>query len=56
MQVSFFVIDPPEHVNPVSIVQVELQPSPLIVLPSSQPTNDFLLPSPHVSVQIEGEV
>ena len=36
LQVSFDVDDPPDQVQPVSIDQVELQPSPLFIFPSSQ--------------------
>lgn len=36
-------------------MQLELQPSPLITLPSSQPKADVRLPSPQSSEQIEGD-
>ena len=35
-QVSFVEVEPPDHCQPDSIAQVELQPSPFIILPSSQ--------------------
>ena len=52
-QVSFDVGEPPVHVQPDSILQVELQPSPVITFPSSQKVlNDvYFLPSAHISDQ-----
>ena len=46
-------LSPPDHVYPVSTEQVELQPSPLAVFPSSQyPAAIFMTkPSPHISDQ-----
>ena len=54
IQVSFVVEDPPEQLHVASTAQVELQPSPLTVLPSSQYVLSELnrLPSPHISFQI----
>ncbi len=38
--------------QPVSTVQVDEQPSPAIVLPSSQPSCGNLRPSPQTAVQV----
>lgn len=54
-QVSAVVVLPPLHDHPDSIAQVELHPSPLILLPSSQYVPVFrvyTLPSPQISVQV----
>ena len=49
---------PPVQSQPLSIVQVLLQPSPPIVFPSSQFVPVFLtiIPSPHISCQMSGVV
>jgi hypothetical protein len=44
----------PMQLQPNSTVHAELQPSPLLVLPSSQPSAPAFLPSPHVVVQTLG--
>lgn len=41
----------PEHVQPVSTVQVEEHPSPETVLPSSQVSGEIFKLSPHIGVQ-----
>jgi hypothetical protein len=52
MQVSVEVGEPPEHWYPGSIEHELLQPSPLIVLPSSHPIDENLIPSPQLSVHV----
>ena len=44
------------HVQPVSIVQVEEQPSPLFVFKSSHPSPIVSIPSPQVYVHVDAEV
>ena len=60
VQVSAPEILPPEQIYILSIVQVELQPSPFPVLPSSHTSLECFNPSPHcivhVSLAILGEV
>jgi hypothetical protein len=55
-QVSAIEIDPPLQLNPVSIVQVLLHPSPFATFPSSQyvAIKLYLFPSPQISVQVSG--
>ena len=49
-QVSLFDHEPPVQLNPVSITQLELHPSPSFVLLSSQFSVVALIPSPHTWV------
>jgi len=51
-QVSLVVALPPAHLQSSSTVHDELQPSPLMLLPSSQATNSRLKPLPHFSRQV----
>ena len=53
-QISIVEDDPPEQTHPVSMLQLELQPSLLFVFPSSQYVTIELnlLPSPHNSMQV----
>jgi hypothetical protein len=44
------------HYHPTSIVQLELQPSPLILLKSSHDNLPKLNESPHTSVHVSGDV
>ena len=55
---SFVVEDPPEQFHPNSLVHVELQPSLLEVLPSSQYVGNTLnlMPSPQISTQVSAVV
>ena len=46
--VSLVVDHPPDQVQPVSILHVELHPSLLTTLPSSQVSDPILIPSPHI--------
>ena len=52
VQVSFEIDEPPEHIQPVSLTQVELQPSPETLFPSSQKVelDENFFPSPHTSM------
>ena len=52
LQTSGAVEDPPDQVNPVSILQVELHPSPSDVFPSSQYVDKVLnrFPLPQFSL------
>ena len=47
---------PPLQVNPASMTQVEEQPSPDTVLPSSQASTPAFKPSPHTERQALEEV
>lgn len=49
-QVSLELCEPPMQVHPASTEQVLLQPSPLMVFPSSHVKMNRL-PSPHISLQ-----
>lgn len=48
-----FITLPPVQLNPVYIVQVEEQPSPFTIFPSSQASDPTLLLSPQVALQTD---
>lgn len=50
-QTSPSSLSPPVHLYPASVTQVELHPSPLTRLPSSQVCQPLFLKSPHISSQ-----
>jgi hypothetical protein len=56
MQSLLLLVAVVKQVYPVSTAQVEEHPSPLTVLPSSQPKIPREIPSPQISVQVSGEV
>jgi hypothetical protein len=54
VQRSVEAVEPPEQTQLDSTVQVVLQPSPLAMSPSSQPSAPTSLPSPQIGTQFSG--
>jgi hypothetical protein len=51
-QVVWQELGVPLHDQPLSNVHVALQPSPLVVLPSSHASDPLMSPSPQMGVQV----